>query len=464
TTTGSQLYMQVGDANEVHVVDAALLQLFPTSADDWRDAALLPLRGLTYSRMEVRSAGRSFEVQKDVTNKVWRITKPMATRADNPKLTHLLQQLELWPVRRFVSDDPQADLEKYGLRPAEMELAFGEGTNDFVSVQFGKASVEDPTMIYARRSSHTNIVLVPKEWMEPLRSAFSELRDRKIATLVPAAVDSIDITGAESMSIKRQTNGTWRIEGGKGFLADSILVTNMLLQMSELEVVEFEKDVVTDFTTYGLQMPSLQYTVWTNGPAGTNGNGTTNHMLFRLDVGRAEGTKIYVRRAGEDSVYSLALGDIQQLPSKRYELRDRGIWEFSTNQITKVSVGQHGLNRDIVRNPKGDWVLAPGSQGVINPFAVDEALYRLGRMRVERWVGVGADRLAAFGITDRSHRISVEVKSGEKTEIYVLRIGDRLSPSRRPYGAAMLDGDAVIFELPVAVFPSLQSDLSIPAP
>ncbi len=68
-------------------------------------------------------------------------------------------------------------------------------------------------------------------------------------------------------------------------------------------------------------------------------------------------------------------------------MRERRIWNFSTNDVVRVTIRQQGRVRQIVRNGPHDWSLAPGSQGIINDLAVEETvsgLCQLGRRGVDR--------------------------------------------------------------------------------
>ena len=58
-------------------------------------------------------------------------------------------------------------------------------------------------------------------------------------------------------------------------------------------------------------------------------------------------------------------------------MRERRIWNFSTNDVARVTIRQQGRVRQIVRNGPHSWSLALGSQGVINELAVEETVQRV---------------------------------------------------------------------------------------
>src|SRR5262249_4343145 len=159
----------------------------------------------------------------------------------------------------------------------------------------------------------------------------------------------------------------WTIEGADNALADAGTVREFLDFLSRLEG-NVEKDVVTDFGSYGLAPPFRQYVLQN---VTTNGNGgPTNRVVAQLDIGARQEQTVLARRAGEHAVYAVPLGDYEQLPAHAWQLRDRRVWTFTTNQIARVNIRHRGYTRQLVRTGPAEWALAPGSSGVVNPLAV----------------------------------------------------------------------------------------------
>ena len=89
-----QVFLRVIGDEAIYLVDANLLKLFPRQANDWRDTTFISLKGLVFDRLMVTSGARFFELQRDASDKIWRMTQPMKARADNPKVEDLLQKLQ----------------------------------------------------------------------------------------------------------------------------------------------------------------------------------------------------------------------------------------------------------------------------------------------------------------------------------------------------------------------------------
>ena len=461
TPPGDGVYLRLPNSDGIHVVSAELYERLPRSFHDWRDTLLINLAGVPWDRMEARTAGRGFAIQTDRTNRVFHLSKPTPARADSAKLNALLLRLVNASVVRFENDNPRADLEPYGLQPPEAELAFGLGTNDVVLVQFGKSPTNDPSLVYARRLSNTNIVLVPRSVLEALQTSHSELRDLRLLSFQPAQVDEIEVIGPENFTVQRRTNGTWTIAAPAPIPGDAGLIREWIERLVHLEG-NVEKDVVTDFASYGLAMPTRQFILKDSVPE-TPSASISNRIIAQLDIGGRQGGQFFARsrRTDESAVYSVPAAEVDQLPSAAWQLRDRHIWSFTTNQALRVTVRQHGYARQFNRGPGGEWSLASGSQGVINTFGVEESVHRLGQLRAVAWVDRGHDKRERYGLSDRSHKMTVELKNGETPQLLSVEFGT-IAPSKYPYAMAMVDGQPTIFEFPWDLYNYLLSYLSNP--
>ncbi len=418
------------------------------------------LRNLAFNRLEVHSGTRGFELQRD-TNKVWRLTKPQAFRADNSKIQYLLQQIELWPVNKFITDDSHVDLDRFGLHPPALELIFGQGTNDVLTTQFGSSPTNNPGSIYVRRMSHTNIVTAPREWLDLLRGSSTDFRDRRLLSLTRITnLDLVEVKSAEPFTLRRQTNGTWLALESTNTPVDARLVNDFLLNLAELEVVDFFKDVNTDqdYASHGLTNPALQYTLFSTV---TNaGTAPTNEVIGQVGFGTNEGGAVFARRPDEDSIYKVSEVDLQRLPQALYQLRDRAIWNFASTNVISVTVEQGGGTRKLIRNPKGQWTFAPGSQGIFNALSVEDAVHSLGQLRAERWVGRGPADVAQFIPPELARSITLEVLLAGKTTSLNITFG-KLGPTRSPYATALIDGQQLVFIVPQAIYLDTLRDLQV---
>lgn len=454
TLVREQVYLQIVGSEGVFVCDGALLEHLPASANDWRDTALLRLKGLTYNRLAVRTGPRDVEAQLDPLTRLWRLTKPMPVRADSLVLDAFLGEFQRWQIASFVTDNPGADLESFGLQPPEVQFVIGQGTNDLVRVSFGKSPAGNTNLVYALQGSHTNVVLVAADLLDVLRDSFNIFRDRHLISVPTNAIEVIEVrANDEAFSLRRQPDGAWRGIEPAPFPADAALVNEFLAALNNLEIREFVKDVATSFdlSSYGLAKPTRQYVLKTTA---TNAlAAATNSTLAQIDFGAEQSNRVYARRTDENSVYALSPGD--RLPRAAFQLRDRRIWQFTTNNVNGFTITLHGQTRKFIRDATRQWTVASGPPGTPVPLALDETLYRFGQLWAERWVARGDDQLARYGFTETAHELSLDLREGDHTRPFIVQFG-HFSPRGHPYAAVLLDEQRLIFEVPLALYQPYQ--------
>ena len=451
TAPGDQVFLQVVGVGGVYVVSADFLKYIPRTPEDWRDTTLINLKGVAFDRLSVTNGAKIFELRRDAASKLWRMVYPLQARAYSARAAESLELLQSVTASQFLPEDPKADLEAYGLQSPELELAFGQGTNTVARLQFGKSPTNDTRLVYARRLGVNAIVTVSKDLLAPWYARVNDFRDPSLVTLTGPVVE-IDVRGADNFSLQQQTNGAWRVLP-QGFPADAGVVKDFLADLSALQIVEFTKDVVIapDLPDYGLASPARQYIL--KSAAASAPGGPTNTVMAELDFGTNQADKTFARRADENFVYAVKRGDFEGLPSASFQMRERRIWSFSTNDIARATIRQQGKVRQIIRNGPYDWSLVPG---MTNELAVEDTVSGLCQLTAVGWVGRGAADRARFGFTDNSHQITLESKTGDKASVEF----NGAAASGVPYGAVTLDGEPWVFECPAWLYRYVQSHLS----
>src|SRR5262249_23650916 len=148
----------------------------------------------------------------------------------------------------------------------------------------------------------------------------TELRDRRLLTLASAPIDQIQVRveGKEPFTVAKQASNAWQVIEPSSFPADPELMQAFLSGLADLEILKFVKDVVTDFSPYGLTRPARTYSLFQKSP----GNPATNPLVAQVDFGTPLRDTIYARRADEDSVYEVSGAQYEILPDAPYRLRD----------------------------------------------------------------------------------------------------------------------------------------------
>lgn len=462
---GHQFYLQVVGEDGVYVVDDRLLDRLPSTANDWRDPQLFSLEGAAWNRLEIRAGQRDLRVERDPVTAQWRMLRPLPARADGMLIERLVTELQSTRVSRFVADQAGADLEPYGLQNPEFIFTLGQGTNQLLTLSFGKSPTNDASQVYALRSAQTNIVLVPRAQLDLLRVPPTSFLERRLANVPADAVDRLEIRTTESFAVQRQTNGTWQVQrGAEAFEADRESVAELLRDLAGLEAAEIAKDVVTelDLPSYGLAPPLRSYAL-RSAPNAASGN--TNTLLAQVEFGTIQTNRVFARRSDESTVYLVNNAAAARLAPTALALRNRQIWSFTTNQVSGVLLRSGGQSRKLARSPRHEWSV-PGGGPVTVPLALDELLFRLGELKAITWTARKPESLAPFGVRDGEQEITVELRNGDTDLSLQLQFGG-FSPGQNPYLTTVLGEDRYVCEVSLTVYaPFLEvlRDLKMPAP
>jgi hypothetical protein len=380
------------------------------------------------------------------------MTRPLQTRADSTRLATALQQLRGARATQFVTNNLHADLASYGLQPPELSVWLGQGTNLTSGISAGKNPTDQATQVYARREGWDAIVTAGKDAFASWRGAVNDFRDPRLLMLT-ASVGEIEVHNGENYTLSfRGTNG-WTVAGEK-FPADVESVQTFLKLLASMRVSEFVKDVATaaDLQSFGLTTPERQITLRSHA-------GDTNVPLAQILFGTTETNRVFVKPGDEDVVYALKLDDLARLPEHGWEFRNRRVWNFSETNITQVTLQQGGKTRVLVRTGVNKWSLGPGSQGIINPPALEETFHRLGELTAAGWVGRNVTTPEKYGLNPGNLSLTIELNSGEKL---MVDFGAELAQGQTALAAVMLDGERWVFVFPPVMFQFVTTYLTIP--
>ncbi|HEY4415188.1 MAG TPA: DUF4340 domain-containing protein [Verrucomicrobiae bacterium] len=455
TAPGDQVFVRVVGTEGVFVADVNWLQFLPATVTAWRDTSLVDATA-AYDWIVITNGAKVIELHRDPASRLWRMTWPLTpARADSDRINRALQQLRSASVLRFVTDDAKADLATFGLQPADLDLRLGNGTNLTAGIHVGKATAEIPTQVYARRDGWNSVVTVTNDVFTPWRAGVNAFRDAHLLSLT-APVAEIEVTGTNHFTLQLESSGEWQVVGEK-FSVDAEMVRDYIRTLAGFQVAEFRKDITTgtDLQNFGLTTPPQTEQITLRSAVGG-----TNAVIVQLLFGTMETNKIYVKRADENYVYALANSDFTQLKTHGWQFRDRQVWNFSETNIVQITSRQNGKTRTVLRNGVNSWVPAPGSQGIVDPFALEETAHRLSDLTALGWVERNYSKPEELGFNPKNLSLTVELKSGEKL---AMDFGMELPSANTGVAAVTLDGERWAFVFPPAAFFYVSKYLTIPA-
>ena len=454
TPLEDKIYARTPGRPGVFTVSRQLLNFLPFTANYWRDQHLLHLsraNQLEVNHIQIKSGPRQLTLQQS-TNEIWHISQPQpAKRANQTRITKTLINLWNWNVVDFVNDDPKVDLQPYGLQSPEAELILSRGTNRLAAVQFGHSPTNQPGMVYARLLQHTNVVIIPKPWLTDLRAPVWDYSDHHLVDSFDPGAESlqrINISAGDSFSLEQSTNGMWQISSPSKLPADEELVFALLGRLRNMEAVSREREVVGDFSAFGLAQPTAQYTLLQRGG--------TNAILGQISFGAPAGEtseELFARRFDEDSVYRVRAVERQLLPAYSYQFRQRRFWDFPAKSVTKITLTQGEQSLELLRNQDGEWTRTGQSLTDDQREKIPTALGALGRLQAARWTARGADKLATYEIIQRKKSVTLELQHNGQTLTRKIQFGKQSELFNYfAFATDPLEQEAVVFECPLNTY------------
>lgn len=469
TPPGDQVYVEVVGQEGVFVVDADLLKFIPQTANDWRETALIDWSQIGFNHLVVTNAEKVLELQLAGTNGLWRMISPIPeARADSAKVIESLKGFQNLRVQQFVTDDPRADLDSFGLQSPELSLVFLRNTNSLLRLDFGKSPTNNPALAYARRADQNTIVTVPRaayeSWSFSQSHDFRDFLDPHLLSFT-GVPDLIEVHAEDNFTLQRDSENHWRVGPPQNFAADSNIVAQILVNLTNLQATatQIEKEIVpaAELPKYGLATPFRQYILKTVRP-GETPELTTNLLLAQLDFGTNQ-DKLFARVPGErSSVYSLPVDTLNLFPFSSWQVRDRRIWNVSEADVASVTIQQGTRTRQYIRNGTKSWSLGPGTNAPLDEIVsaqIEEAVHRLGDLSAAFWTQRGDQNSERFGIREAAYQVTLDLKSGEKRTV---AFGGE-APSHFPYASVVMNGEPWIFEFPWTTYQFVQLYLTIPA-
>lgn len=210
-------------------------------------------------RISVRTPGAE-EVQIQVTNKSWRVTKPINYPADVQRIGAVLKALgELeWKTRLSADElkDRQNVQEEFGMATPQLSIGV-ETTNNKYSLDVGATSaVADEVFLQVRGGD--NIYLASSEFLKSLSADKNDWRDKALVRFDDVQFDGLRITNEAKVVelISDSKTKLWRMQTPLQARADTPKIEELLKGLAALKASVFVADDPKDLEPFGLQATS----------------------------------------------------------------------------------------------------------------------------------------------------------------------------------------------------------------
>lgn len=414
--------------------------------------------GFTYT------AGTNLTVTCAKQNDKWRLTAPVAARADAGAVDRLLAGLADMKRGEVITEQERTQrntkLADYGLEPARCSVALDLGGRK-QTVLFGRnAPVGDA--IYLKAAERGDVVSTEASVTNNFPTNAVALRDRALLAGSAFDVKRFDLRGGGRLvQLAKNDKGEWQMQQPIVARADRAAVQGVLDAAFDWKVADFVADGVADFTPYGLDENAIKVTV--------NAGDKANEQV--LLVGKQAGTnaaQIFASTPPEKSVYAVSTDALAKVSIKINDLRDRRLFTLSSFDLAGLKVQQGEKKLELKKDANGEWSLAQPRAEKADGQRVQDFLTQLTGVKIEEFLDQNAANPGALGLAEPAWRVTLlktgaaaattnapaKVAPGEDAQTLLI------SGQTRPNGriAVRMEHEATPYEISAAAITNLTAD------
>ncbi|MDN3513022.1 MAG: DUF4340 domain-containing protein [Candidatus Brocadia sp.] len=402
---GDNVYIKLDTNDEVVVVPGTLLGKVNKNILELRSKWVFTFDKEAVDSVQVKTA--QYNIVCNRKGNFWRLTEPVNDLADLEKMKDILGKLKNLQIDRtdFVTED-SGDLVKYGLNAPRFTVTINE-KGAAQSVIFGHSL---DNKVYAKRTDEPTIFFLKDAILADLSKKPNDLRDKKVVrfeSIGTYGVNKLEIkTPADLIAIEKSLDLDWKLTKPINIYADQDTVKNFIEKIKSLEIEDFVSDKPTDLSLYGLKDPVFEISVTKE----------EDKELARFYVGNKlpDGTKCYVKRVGEDPVYTVPTTEFyDKIENPLLCFRDRLASDFNRDLVKKIVIEKPDRTYvcDITnkRDAEGQfqWELSKPVQTMADTSALNQIIWDLSFLKVDSYIAKAPKDLSVFGLNNPRIKVSV---------------------------------------------------------
>jgi len=461
------VYITTGDDKDVSVVGTKFLEKVNKEINDLRNKWAFEYDKHSVERVRLRS-GENDPVVCSKAEQLWWITQPLSDRADTERIKDILNDLKDLEIAKedFVSDSKE-DIVNYGLDKPVFTISIGTA-KDVQTLHLGHRLDEK---IYAKLDGESSIFLVHDVILRDLDLELNDLRDKQLLrfdAIGTYGIEKIDVKSADkSLVMEKTVQYDWMIKSPKLILADRDTVREFVEKIKDLQIQQYVDDSGANYDKYGLADSPIEVSVFRR-----IGEGETVKFL----IGNADenGGLCYVRREGEDAVYTVPTENFYDIAKAGYlAFRDKLVMEFPKETAQKLVINRGGktlvcetAEDSTMRRPKWNMISPVSMEAELD--SINQVVWNLSFLLADKIVTLSAENSADYGFDNPLLKASITYEEAGKAAAHSgevisakddlikpkelktksLLIGNKVEPEKdKTNYYAKVDGEDMIFQV-----------------
>ncbi len=249
---------------------------------------------------------------------------------------------------------------------------------------------------------------------------------------------------ADTIVIERQ-DAVWIITQPVSAQTEDGAIDRILDALVELR---YERDigVADDLADFGLAEPETEIEVAGKG-------GILGTIL--LGAFTPDGSKLYVKLAGKEPVFTVKKFVKDALDRDLFDLRDKSVIDFAIPDITGVEAFRDGRAFVFEKNADADWMMTSPADHKADAGKIRRLLDSVRSATVKKFVEEAATDFDAYGLAPAS--VVIKLKFAEKTT--ALSLGDSVDPDESGSVFARMSDRPRVFELSAGILQNLSNEV-----
>ena len=398
-------------------------------------------------------------------NGKWRLTAPVAARADAAAVDRLLGALADMKRGEVITAQDRAQrsmkLSDYGLEPAQCSIVLDMGGRKQTILVGRHAPVGDA--LYIKDGERDDVVATDAAVTNNFPTNVVTLRDHALFNGSAFDVKRLDLRGGGRLiQLVKNEKGDWQLQQPIVARADHAAIQGVLDALFDWKVAEFSGDGLSDFATYGIDENAIKVTI----NAGDKNNEQT------LLVGKQAGTnaaQVFAATPPEKSVYAVSTSALAKVNITINDLRDRRLFTLSSYDIAGVKLQQGEKKLELKKDANGEWSIVQPRPAKADGARVQDFLTQITGVKIEDFLDQATANPAALGLAEPAWRLTlskaVAAEGGTKAAPKTVVPGENeqtllVSGQMRRAGrvAVRLEHEASPYEIPGAAFTNLTVD------
>ena len=455
------VYINIEGSNDVIVVAAKLLEKIDKGIIDLRNKWAFEYDIDAVERIRIQSGSKE-PIVCSRADQHWWVTQPVSDRGDTARIRDILSELKNLKIAKadYVSDKEE-HIARHGLDEPRLTISIGSTEGDAQSLLLGH-SLDDK--IYAKRDDESSIFFVHDIVLSDLDLEGNDLRDKQLLRF-----DSIGTYGIEKVELEypdttltmiKTEQYDWMITSPTEILADRDTIRKFVEKIKDLQIQLYEDDSGKNFDKYGLDDSSIGVSVFRK-----IGEGET--VKFMIGDSDPDGGLCYVRKDGEDAVYSVPTDEFYDVAKAGFvAFRDKLVLEFPKESAQEIAIDRDGKTFVCKKNEDGHilkWNMTSPVNMEADINSVNQVVWNLSFLVVSKIISLSAEDLGVYGLDSPVLKVSVtyedsgsvsgDIEKGDLTRpkervTKTLLVGGKLEPENEKSNYyAKFAGEDIIFQI-----------------